>query len=224
MSFALSAADAVIGLKDNLETVPEEVSMRKIMIILAITAMTAAYAQADGFMFNGFGWGTPKTEIIADTESSPSLQQESPKRATFAAIGPYTPSATGVYLFTKDNLLGGAGYIWHPNASPTDMLQQYDLIKADLTLRYGEPYGDRAMWNSNRIKALANDNPVKGLELGGYCLNTAWETEDTTITLTMMSSAFHDVPESPVNLATVSIELIYYGKAQRHNLEVIPIF
>lgn len=198
--------------------------MRKIMIILVITAMASAWAQADSFLLNGFGWGTPKDQIMADADSSPALRPESEKCATFTAQNPYGPPTTGVYLFTEDNRLGGSGYVWYPKTSPQNMLEEFNRLKADLTATYGQPYNDRGMWNSSKTMSLAAEDPVKGLELGGYCLNTAWETEDTTVTLTMMSSAFHDVPTSPVNTDTVSIKLLYFSKDLRHVLKLVPIF
>lgn len=109
-------------------------------------------------------------------------------------------------------------------SAPADLLQEYERIKAELSAIYSEPYGDRAMWNSNRITALAENDPAKGLALGGYCLNTAWDAGDTLVTLTMMSSAFHDVPTEPVSMDTVSIELIYFSKDLSNTLELVPIF
>lgn len=197
--------------------------MRKILLLLAVTMLTATSARAAEFRFNGFAWGTPKADIIA-TANNLDLRRETENRTSFATVNPYGQSATGIYLFTKNSLLGGAGYIWHPNTSPADMLQEYDNVKAGLTAIYGKPYGDRAMWNSNRIKALAADAPVKGLALGGYCLNTAWDAGDTLVTLTMMSSTFHDVPTEPVNADTISIELIYFSKDLSGSLELVPIF
>lgn len=91
--------------------------MRKILILLAVTMFAATYARAEEFRFNGFAWGTPKSTIAA-AENSPNLRWEAENRANFTTVNIFGQNADGIYLFTKDALLGGAGYSWRPNPRP----------------------------------------------------------------------------------------------------------
>ena len=94
-----------------------------------------------------------------------------------------------VYQFDSNKLFGG-GYIFDgifTNAG--QYIVAYNAMKEELNEKYGEPVTDEVvkMQNDNLIEAAGAAN---ALEYGYVAYKTCWETENTEITMGMMSENY----------------------------------
>lgn len=94
-----------------------------------------------------------------------------------------------LYVFTKDKLVRGIYGITESHMNKTDHISDYSILKELLNKKYGEPTQDTKHWK----KDLYRDDPQEwglAISVGHLTLFTAWETENTEITMALTGDNF----------------------------------
>ena len=155
------------------------------------------------FDFRKFNWGDPESKI-REIEGDPAHVTET---GTYGgSMLTYVTTAVGldVYLnyMVDDNGLFSAGYIiTEQHNNPALYIEDFEKFKNALISKYGAPIYDKENWTNGSKKSYYADNKGDALQYGYLSYEVRFETNTTTIVMTMDSDNYK-----------ISTNIVYLGK------------
>lgn len=170
--------------------------MKKLLaaMMIMICLLSSAAAEEAPFDFKQFRWGDAKEQIIA-VEGQP--KQKITDSQYQAEVLCYQTTVVGLtaelmYMFSDTEGLFTVVYtLQEKEDSAEAYISNYELLKTALTGKYGAPVFDEETWNCGDVlKAVYEDDLDTAFRLGYLTFDTVYETDTTTIWLSMVGDMF----------------------------------
>lgn len=198
--FNIGEAYGIAVMYHLIDDADDEVKSKTVYLI---KRNAAANNVSNEFDFKSFNWGDPESKVL-EIEGEPLY--DLPLDEYNGAMLTYSTTAVGLdvylnYTFNENGLFSTGYIVKESHSNPAAYIEDFEKFKNALISKYGAPIYDKENWTSSSKKSYYADNKGDALQYGYLSYEVRFETNTTTIVMTMDSDNYK-----------ISTNIVYLGK------------